>query len=88
MTFVLGRVARFSVGVLVAKSSRAKVVTEPLLLPHHCPTCSENFTPAPWYTDTWHASWPSGAPTPPSYNCSMHSRADKVGLSVALGAFV
>lgn len=44
----------------------------------------ENFTPAPWYADTWHASWPSGAPTPPSYNCSMHSRADKVAHVAAM----
>lgn len=33
------------------------------------------FQPSPWYKDYWSPSWPATAPRPPSWNCSMESRA-------------
>ena len=33
------------------------------------------FQPSPWYKDYWSPSWPAMAPRPPSWNCSMESRA-------------
>ena len=35
----------------------------------------EPFQPAKWYKSHWDPSWPATAPRPPSWNCSMESRA-------------
>lgn len=41
--------------------------------------CHEPFTPAVWYADYWHPSWPKQEPRPETWNCSAESRADHHG---------
>jgi len=39
----------------------------------------EPFNPAPWYRDTWDASWPEREPRAENWNCSAGSRRDHHG---------
>merc|ERR1712130_207112 len=47
----------------------------------------EPFTPATWYKDYWHHSWPKTAPRPPSFNITYEQRANHHPTIAALDMF-
>lgn len=40
----------------------------------------EPFNPAPWYVDSWDASWPEHEPRPVNWNCSAAARSGHAGV--------